>query len=108
MLALLQRIRQAERNSPLGTNEQISTFIVDIIADACERHAALPGIPLGGALYEAIEALLWEDAITGNHTDGSVEICATIEEALRLRADLKRRVSFLESHAQLLSMLRYM
>ncbi len=106
MLALLQRIRQAERNSPLSTNEQISTFIVDIIADACERHAALPGIPLGGALYEAIEALLWEDAITGNLPGDSVVISATIDEGFRIRADLKRRERFLETHTHLLPIWR--
>lgn len=106
MLALLQRVRRAERASPLSDHDQISTFIVDIIADACERYATLPGVPLGGGLYAAIETLLQEDAFIGEIAEDSVVTDLTLDEGLRLRAALKRRERFLQSHNRLLPIWR--
>lgn len=50
MLALLNQLRQQSQwASPFHTEDQIRTFIIDIIAEACERHGTLPGVPLGGS-----------------------------------------------------------
>lgn len=106
MLASLQRVRRAQNASPLSDREQISTFIVDIIADACERYATLPGVPLGGGIYAAIDALLQEDAFIGDLVEDSVVPDLTIDEGVRLRAALKRRERFLQSHSRLLPIWR--
>lgn len=107
MLALLNQLRQQSQwASPFHTEDQIRTFIIDVIAEACERHGTLPGVPLGGALYGAIKELLWEDSIIGELPDESEIRNLSIEEGVRVRASFKRRQRFLESSDRLLILWR--
>ena len=107
MLALLNQLRQQSQwASPFHTEDQVRTFIIDIIAEACERHGTLPGVPLGGALYGAIKELLWDDSIIGELPDESEIRNLSIEEGVRVRASFKRRQRFLESSDRLLILWR--
>lgn len=107
MLALLNQLRQQSQwASPFHTEDQVRTFIIDIIAEACERHGTLPGVPLGGALYGAIKELLWDDSIIGELPDESEIRNLSIEEGVRVRASFKRRQHFLEASNRLLPIWR--
>lgn len=102
-LELLHDLRRIQRiYHPLNSRDKISSFIVDIIADACERHGTLPGIPLGGALYGVIDDLLYEDSIIGDLPKDSEISALTIEEGVHLRASFKRQKRFLEAQQRLL------
>jgi hypothetical protein len=107
MLAMLQQLRQSSQWASLFHNEdQISAFIIDVIADACAQHGTLPGIPLGGALYGAIRELMQDDAITEELPNESDIRNLSIEEGVRIRALFKRRKRFLESPDRLLTLWR--
>jgi len=106
MLALLHDLRQAQQASPLNTEDKISSFVIDIIADASERHGTLPGVPLGGGLYGAIKELLMEDSIIGELPENSVIRTINVAEGVRLRAAFKRHKRFLETHDRLLPLWR--
>jgi hypothetical protein len=95
-----------QQASPLSNEEQTGTFIIDVIADACEKHGSLPGIPLGEALYGTIKALMWEDALIGDLPDEDTIRAASIEEGVRLRAAIRRHERFLQSHTKLLPIWR--
>lgn len=106
-LALLHELKRTQRiHHPLNNQDEISNFIVDIIADACERHGTLPGVPLGGALYYTIEQLLYEDSMIGDLPNDTEIKNLTIEEGIRLRSTLKRHKHFLNSPDRLLSIWR--
>lgn len=107
MLAMLQQLRQSSQYASLFHNEdQISAFIIDVIADACARHGTLPGVPLGGALYGAILELMQDEGIIGDLPNESDIRNLNIEEGVRVRTALKRRQRFLESPDRLLTLWR--
>ncbi len=105
-LALLRRAKQAQSASPLKSDKEISRFIIDIIADACDKHRTMPGIPLGGSLYETIKDLLIVDTLIGELIDESAINNLSVEEGVRIRAALKRHERFLVAHTRLLPIWR--
>lgn len=107
MLALLNQLRQQSQwASPFHNEDQVNAFIIDVIAEACERHGTLPGIPLGGALFGAIHELMQDEGIIGELPNESDIRNLNIEEGVRVRAALKRRQRFFESPDRLLTLWR--
>jgi hypothetical protein len=107
MLALLNQLRQQSQwASPFHNEDQIIAFIIDLITEACERHGTLPGVPLGGALYGAIQELMQDEGIIGDLPNESDIRNLNIEEGVRVRAALKRRKRFLDAQDRLLPIWR--
>jgi hypothetical protein len=105
-LSLLRRVEGRQRDSPFGTDEAISRFVVDIIFEACEESRGIPGVPMGEALYGLVKDLLHHEAMIGELPDASEIASITIEEGVHYRAAFKRHERFLEAHTRLLPMWR--
>lgn len=99
--ALLTRVNSMRERSPFGTDDIVSTFIMDIIEEATRERGGLPGVPLGNALYNLVLDLLYEDALIGELPTIEQIETASIEEGVRLRAAMKRYERFLHAHTRL-------
>lgn len=105
-LALLQGVRRSQSASPFHTDEDISKFRIDIISKACERWCYLPGVPLGGALFNTIDLLMKLDELIGDLPADELISSLSMEEGVRFRAELKRRERFFNAHQHLLPIWR--
>jgi hypothetical protein len=106
MRAFLERLRDAQRASPLSSDEKISAFVFDMVVDVCERRGVTPAAPLGVALYTATKELLHHDAMIGELPDLAEVEGASLEEGVRLRAAFRRNERFLAAHTRLLPLWR--
>lgn len=105
-LDLYARAKGAHLNSPFADEERVTSFIVDLIFEICERRGVTPAIPLGRALLATFKDLLLFDGITLHLPDESVIPNLTIEEGVLLRATWNRNLRFNADRDRLLQIWR--
>jgi hypothetical protein len=103
---LYTRVKRAHDASPLGNNDQIGEFLLDLIHDICEKRGVTPSDPLADALWSAIQQLLYlEGFIVALPEKSSLEHL-TIAEGTELRTTLSRQLRFLADQKRLLPIWR--
>ena len=106
MVDLCARVTRARSNSPFADEERLSSFLIDLIHEICEKRGVTPSIPLGEMLYRTIKSLLYFDGILVELPDKSVLAKLTLEEGVLVRATLNRQLRFLDDHDRLLTIWR--
>ena len=92
---LYTRVKRARNDSPLGNDDQIGYFLLDCIADICERRGVTPSDPLADALWFAIRELLDLEGFIVSLPDESSLPHLALAEGAQLRTLLKRHLRFL-------------
>ena len=103
---LVAQVKRGLADSPLGDEERLATFRIDLIHEACERRGVTPSIPLGEMLWRTITSLLYLDGILVELPDRSVLPRLTLEEGVFVRATLKRQLRLVADHERLLPIWR--
>jgi hypothetical protein len=101
-LDLYARATRARADSPLGNDEEIGSFLIDLIFEICERRGVTPSVPLGEALWSAIRQLLYLEGFIVELPEKSSLEHLTIEEGVELRTMLNQHLRFLADHERLL------
>jgi len=104
--ALFARVTTARDASPLGNDDQIGHFLIDCIADICERRGVMPSDPLADALWSAIRGLLDLEGFIVFLPEESSLAHLTLAEGAELRTSLNRHLRFLTDQKRLLSLWR--
>ncbi|MBI3894351.1 MAG: type IV secretion system DNA-binding domain-containing protein [Acidobacteria bacterium] len=105
-LKLCAEVTSARSASPFADEKRLGRFLVDLIAEICERRGVTPSIPLGGMLWGTIKNLLYFDGILVELPEESVLRNLTLEEGVQMRATLNRQLHFLTDHDRLLTLWR--
>lgn len=103
---LYSEVRYAHKNSPLGTDDQLSDFLLDLIHDICEKRGVTPSIPLGEALWSTIRRLLYLEGFIVDLPEQSSLEHLTIRESVNLRRKLNRQLRFAADQTRLLPIWR--
>lgn len=105
-LDLYERVERVRNDSPLADDDEIGSFLIDLIADICEKHGVTPSVPLGEALWEALWQLLYLEGFVVELPEKSSLAHLTIEEGVELRTRLNQHLRFLADHERLLPIWR--
>jgi len=103
---LYARVVSARNDSPLGNDDQIGNFLLDCIADICERRGVMPSDPLADALWSAIRGLLDLEGFIVFLPEESSLAHLTLTEGAELRTTLNRHLRFLADQKRLLHLWR--
>jgi hypothetical protein len=106
MLDLRAQVARARSISPFADEDRLSSFIIDLIHEICERRRVTPSVPLGEMLYRTIKSLLYFDGILVELPDESGLAKLTLEEGVLVRATLNRQLRFLGDQDRLLTIWR--
>ena len=96
--ALLSQARAMQRMSPFAEDGAVSSFVIDVIRDACADRFDMPGVPLGGALYAFIEKMLYEEPFLIELPEEDHIDTLTLEEGVGLRKSLRRFDQLIAAH----------
>ena len=103
---LYARVKNARDASPFGNDDQVGSFMLDLIHDICEKRGVTPSEPLGEALWSAIRQLLYlEGFVVGLPKKSSLEHL-TVDEGSQFRTTLNRQLRFLADEERLLPIWR--
>ena len=91
-----------QRTSPFADSEAVSSFVIDVIRDACSDRWSMPGVPLGGALYAFIKTMLYEEPFLMELPDGRHIETLTLEEGVHLRQRLRQYDQLIAAQDRLL------
>lgn len=105
-LDLYAKVEHVRDDSPLGNDEEIGSFLIDFIAEICEKRGVTPSVPLGEALWEALRQLLYLEGFIVELPEQSSLEHLTIEEGVELRTRLNQHLRFLADHERLLPIWR--
>ncbi len=103
---LYARAQSARDASPFGSDEQVDSFLLDLIEDICEERGVTPSGALREALRRAIRRLLYLEGFIIELPATSSLDHLTIKEGAELRAALTQQLRFLADQKRLLSIWR--
>lgn len=78
-------------------------FLIDLIHDICGELDLSPSMPLGGALYDALVQLLYDDGFLINLPEESALANLSIEEGIAVREAFRRSIRVHGDHERLLT-----
>lgn len=105
-LDLYDRVSRARRDSPFGNDENIGSFLLDLIYEICEKRGVTPSFPLGDALWGTLRQLIHIEGFVVELPEKQSLEHLTIIEGVELRATLNRHVRFLADGKRLLPLWR--
>lgn len=103
---LYTRVEDASDGSPLGDDDQIGYFLLDLIHEICEKRGVTPSDPLADALWSTIRRLLYLEGFIVELPEKSSLEHLTVEEGAQLRTTLNRQLRFLADQKRLLPIWR--
>ena len=103
---LYARVKSARDASPLGDDDKVGNFLLDLIHDICEKRGVTPSDPLGEALWSTIRRLLYLEGFVVELPEKSSLEHLTVAEGSQLRTTLNRQLRFLADQKRLLPMWR--